>query len=361
LVISLIVAVFQKEQEKHINNCFAYIDQLDKHAPLLTVAETFKFSLMCKTAGKVYEREIRPGREDYDNVLEAARRADREDLILKLITHGLGLEGVVDTFVGNTNMRGVSGGQRRRVTVGEMLVGRASILCGDEISTGLDAESTYSMCDLLIRFGKASQCTRILSLLQPSPETVSLFDDVVVLAQGFCIFAGPVAAVEHYFAGIGFTCPSFMDTGDFLQMVSSGDSSVLFDPKKSKLTATPSASELAEMFRNSKFGNRLEESIRVPCKFQWMSARFDAEDDAIVLPIPAMVKQKYANTFLVSTWLIMHRFLLLWTRDKRVIIAGLAKNIIMGVSVGGCYLSTMDVISIQGALFQAGLFIILGT
>jgi ABC-type multidrug transport system ATPase subunit len=79
----------------------------------------------------------------------------------------LGLNEVKDTFVGDTNVRGVSGGQRRRVTVGEMLMNSSPVLCGDEISTGLDAASTYDMCEVLCHLGRLQKFTRIISLLQP--------------------------------------------------------------------------------------------------------------------------------------------------------------------------------------------------
>jgi hypothetical protein len=72
------------------------------------------------------------------------------------------------------------------------------------------------------------------------------------------------------------------------------------------------------------------------------------------------ITHKYANNFFKSTRLNLVRFFRLWQRDKRVVIASFAKNVIMGVSVGGCYWSTEDVVSIEGALFQAILFIVLG-
>lgn len=73
-----------------------------------------------------------------------------------------------------------------------------------------------------------------------------------------------------------------------------------------------------------------------------------------------MLKQKYANNVLRSTYLIFKRFMILWIRDKRVIYAGLAKNIIMGISVGGVFFNAAQPYSILGVFFQAGLFIMLG-
>lgn len=100
----------------HVENAFAYIDQLDKHAPRLTVTETFEFAYKCATGGKLLRERGKMGPE-----LEALnRKANKEHFATKVFLSALGLTEVKDTFVGDTNVRGVSGGQRRRVTVGEV-------------------------------------------------------------------------------------------------------------------------------------------------------------------------------------------------------------------------------------------------
>lgn len=100
-------------------NLVAFIRQNDFHAPRLTVAETLLFSGKCK-----------------DRALRENKKGTSLDGKVGLTLEGLGLSHVQDTFVGNEQIRGVSGGQRRRVTLGEMLVFDTPLLCCDEISTG---------------------------------------------------------------------------------------------------------------------------------------------------------------------------------------------------------------------------------
>jgi len=176
------------------------------------------------------------------------------------------------------------------------------------------------------------------------------------------LFTGPVRQVEGYFADVGYVCPRFMDTADFLQVVSTEEGSSLYKGEGS----APSPSDLASTFQRSQFGKRIEDNLKLPNEYIWKSVSehvSDLEDGSKVssLSFARDMKHKYANNFFYSSWLIFMRFVLLWTRDKRVIIASAVKNIIMGVSVGGCYMSTLNTISIEGALFQAGLFIILGS
>lgn len=120
----------------------------------------------------------------------------------------LGLSHVCDTFAGSSEVRGVSGGQRRRVTRGEMMSYAAPIMCGDEISTGLDAATTFDIVQNLSQFTRVAKMTRIVSLLQPSPETFCLFDEVIVLCEGYIIYAGPIEEAEDYFASIGYPMPT---------------------------------------------------------------------------------------------------------------------------------------------------------
>lgn len=81
-------------------------------------------------------------------------------------------------------VRGVSGGERKRVTSGEMLVGNQRVLCMDEISTGLDSAILYSIIRFLKQSVSALHSTTLISLLQPPPEVMGLFDDIIVLTEG---------------------------------------------------------------------------------------------------------------------------------------------------------------------------------
>lgn len=113
-----------------LQNIVSYVGQLDNHAAFLTVQETFDFAANCRF-GKATISKDDGGNEN--------------DLSENLTIDGLDLAVCRDTFVGDANNRGVSGGQRRRVTVGEMMVGQNPVACADEISTGLDAAITYDI------------------------------------------------------------------------------------------------------------------------------------------------------------------------------------------------------------------------
>lgn len=105
-----------------LQNIVGYVGQLDDHAPFLTVQETFDFAANCRLGMKNQEKH---SIKHYT----ASTRAPSLDMLSENLTvDGLDLAVCRDTYVGDANHRGVSGGQRRRVTVGEM--SEWSIACG---------------------------------------------------------------------------------------------------------------------------------------------------------------------------------------------------------------------------------------
>ena len=115
-----------------------YMDQIDRLHPYLTVFETCEFAWRCRTGG-TSRRKWYGKSPEIDERLE---KADKEMMEVHTVLEALGLSRVKDTFVGGQGkVRGVSGGEKKRVTVAEMLCVGVPIQCCDEISTGLDGRS----------------------------------------------------------------------------------------------------------------------------------------------------------------------------------------------------------------------------
>lgn len=90
----------------------------------------------------------------------------------------------------------------------------------DEINTGLDSATLHSVVQFLALMTRGLGLTTLVSLLQPSPEAVALFDDVIVMADGGAIvYHGPVDDAAAHFAALGFECPARKDVAAFLQEV----------------------------------------------------------------------------------------------------------------------------------------------
>ncbi|KAL3726504.1 hypothetical protein ACJRO7_031406 [Eucalyptus globulus] len=253
----------------------AYISQHDLHIGEMTVRETLAFSARCQGVGSRYDmlselsrREkaanIKPD-PDIDIFMKAAVTKGQEanvvtDYILKI----LGLEICADAMVGDEMLRGISGGQRKRVTTGEMLVGPAEVFLMDEISTGLDSSTTYQIVNSLKQFIHILDGTAVISLLQPAPETYDLFDDIILLSDGQIVYQGPRELVLDFFESMGFKCPTRKGVADFLQEVTSRKDQHQYWVRKDEPYTFVTVREFAEAFQSFHVGRKLGDELSTP-------------------------------------------------------------------------------------------------
>ena len=179
----------------------AYAPQSDAHEPLFTVRETLEFVHRGATQ--------RPSRGATPDVVAAYD--GKVDAVIDV----LGLKECEHTVVGNEMLRGISGGQRKRVTVGEAILSGSRVLALDEVTNGLDASTAQSLMEWLTAWAHGTGGTVVAALQAPTPEIVAAFDNVILLAAGEVLFHGPTGGLKPYLATIGFTQPERVDLADF--------------------------------------------------------------------------------------------------------------------------------------------------
>ncbi|KAH6801487.1 ABC-2 and Plant PDR ABC-type transporter family protein [Perilla frutescens var. hirtella] len=253
----------------------AYISQNDVHVGEMTVKETLDFSARCQGVGSRYEllaelarREREAGifpDAEVDLFMKAtAMEGVQNSLITDYTLRILGLDVCRDTIVGDEMIRGISGGQKKRVTTGEMIVGPTKTLFMDEISTGLDSSTTFQIVKCLQQIVHLTEATIFMSLLQPAPETFDLFDDVVLLSEGQIVYQGPREHVVEFFESCGFKCPERKGTADFLQEVTSRKDQEQYWADRTRPHKYIPVSEFAKRFKRFHVGLRLENELSVP-------------------------------------------------------------------------------------------------
>jgi len=187
-----------------LNKLAVYCNQTDAHLPTLTVRETLEFALN--------NAVVDPSSHYQDNVKLKELHRQKVDFILKL----LNLEEAQNTIVGDDLLRGISGGQKKRLTIGEMLITNARILALDEITNGLDSAVAYDINKSIREWAQLTQATVITALLQPTPETYELFDNVVLLMDGHVVYHGRREDVIPYIESLGAVVPDGVDHADFI-------------------------------------------------------------------------------------------------------------------------------------------------
>lgn len=332
------------ESATYWTSLVAFIDQIDRLHPYLTVKETLDFAWQCRNGGtheKPYFDMEDPG------VRKAVEKMDQEDWLVNAVMEGCGLTRVKDTFVGdNVSVRGVSGGEKKRVTVAEMFCVGAPVVCCDEISTGLDAATTYDIIKLLSSVGKANGTIRLVSLLQPPPETVALFDELILVDSGRVIYSGQLDQVVPHFESLGYFLPDSMDVADWLQSLPTKEGKSFLKDQNAKHL---SSEEFKEKFDSTESAKevRLSNDEAVPEK--------DGE------PLIEIASKHFQNSSYRSMKLLAAREMLLWWRDKYQIKARITQDLIMGIICGTVFWQQgWNPQSISGLLFQNLFFVALG-
>ncbi|KAH7080571.1 ABC-2 type transporter-domain-containing protein [Paraphoma chrysanthemicola] len=201
---------YQGIPAKDMNTAFRgeaiYTAEVDAHFPQLSVGDTLYFAALARAPRQI------PGGVGRTQYAEHLR-----DVIMTMF----GIGHTINTKVGNDFVRGVSGGERKRVTIAEAALSFAPLQCWDNSTRGLDSANAVEFCKTLRTqcdvFG-ASTCVAIYQAPQAAYE---VFDKVTVLYEGRQIFFGPAENARDYFERLGFECPASQTTPGFLTSMTS--------------------------------------------------------------------------------------------------------------------------------------------
>lgn len=194
----------QETMIKHFKGEVVYNQEVDKHFPHLQVGETLEFAAAVRTP--------------HNRVLGVSR--DRMIKYLTAVAMALfGLTHTKHTKVGDDFIRGVSGGERKRVSIAEMALARSPIACWDNSTRGLDSATAHQFIQALRTLTDVGGTCQSVSAYQASQAMYELFDKVIVLYEGRQIYFGSTRTAKSYFENMGWECPARQTTGDFLTSV----------------------------------------------------------------------------------------------------------------------------------------------
>jgi hypothetical protein len=171
---------------------------------------------------------------------------------------------------------------------------------------------------------------------------------VILLAEGYIIYAGPVDEVVEYFAALGYRQMNTIDVADFLQSVATPDGLMFFDAKDGEEHYC--ASKFAEAFRSSLRYKEILAQLSSPLSCNWNAKQTVSVEDEesprrseskeVHSTIPVEIKQHYKNSFWISVKLNLKRHLTLLKRDKEFLIGKTIENCGMGVGMALIFLQS---------------------
>ncbi|KAF7560227.1 hypothetical protein G7046_g3935 [Stylonectria norvegica] len=183
-----------------------YNAEVDTHLAHLTVGETLGFAASARSVRHV------PG---------GATRAQADTMMRDVFMAIFGISHTIDTRVGDDFVRGVSGGERKRVSIAEAALTGAKFQCWDNTTRGLDAGNAINFCANLRLQADLAGVAAAVAIYQAPQSAYDLFDRVTVLYEGRQIFFGRIKAAKKYFEDLGFECPDRQTTPDFLTSMTS--------------------------------------------------------------------------------------------------------------------------------------------
>ncbi|KAH6888187.1 ABC-2 type transporter-domain-containing protein [Thelonectria olida] len=170
--------------------------------PSLTVGQTMDFATRLKIPfhlpnGVTSHEELRKETRDF-------------------LLQSMGIEHTHDTKVGNAFVRGVSGGERKRVSIIETMTTRASVFCWDNSTRGLDASTALEWAKAIRAMTDVLGLASIVSLYQAGNGIYNLFDKVLVLDEGKQVYYGPMKEARPFMEQMGFICQHGANVADYL-------------------------------------------------------------------------------------------------------------------------------------------------
>lgn len=227
------------EVRKHYRSAVAYVPEDDVHFPTLNVRQTLEFALKSKTP---------------------KRFQDRIPKYLEIYGRVFGMTHTMNTLVGNEYIRGVSGGERKRISIIESLATDSSVTCWDNSTRGLDASSALDYVRSLRIMTDTCGKATLLTLYQASDAIYELVDKVLLIDEGRMLFQGPASEAQRYFEDLGYESAEMQTISDFLTSITVPERRRFRVGWEDRAPKGPI--ELENAFRRSAAFQKLETSVK---------------------------------------------------------------------------------------------------
>ncbi|XP_039135072.1 ABC transporter G family member 14-like isoform X2 [Dioscorea cayenensis subsp. rotundata] len=179
-----------------------FVLQDDVLYPHLTVSETLMYTALLRLPSSLTK----------DEKVQQAQRVMAE----------LGLGGVANTMIGGPLFRGVSGGEKKRVSIGQEMLLNPSLLLVDEPTSGLDSTTAQRIMSTLRRLAVEGGLTVVTTIHQPSSRLYHMFHKVVLISEGCPMYYGPASSALDYLSSIGYSSPIVANPADVLLDLANG-------------------------------------------------------------------------------------------------------------------------------------------
>ncbi|CAG8531383.1 9046_t:CDS:2 [Paraglomus occultum] len=220
------ITINGEKPTKNSKRFIAYCTQDDTFYPLLTVRESLTYTALLRLPRSMTKAEKL---QQVENVIQL-----------------LHLTKCADTIIGSDHIRGISGGERKRVSIAAELLTDPSVILLDEPTSGLDSSLAFELVKILKEFTVKRGKTIIMVIHQPSSQVFEMFDKLLLMSDGKMVYFGDRADVVPYFAGVGYKCRENFNPADhILELLNEKESKErLIDAYASRVSDDPTGKQI---------------------------------------------------------------------------------------------------------------------
>ncbi|WVW81393.1 hypothetical protein I302_103385 [Kwoniella bestiolae CBS 10118] len=317
----------------------------DIHDPNLLVGRTLDFALRMNTPSP---QARLPEKEGDDKPMTSQRYQDKtKKELLKIF----GLEHTHDTKVGDQYVRGVSGGEKKRVSIAEVLTTKASVQLWDNATRGLDADTALKFNKVIRTLTDTERNSSVVSLYQAGNGIYNLFDKVTVIAEGRVIYYGPREEARKYFEDLGFVHPDGGNTADFLTSVTATNERVIKEGHKGKAPTSPA--EFSQLYEKSDIAKSMRKELEDHLKSDEKSQQTRDTQDALQKEkhkLAPKQRSEKVDFFTQVRAALIRDYQMRWG-DQWTLWARQATTLIQALLVGSLFYAVSDT---TGGLFLRG-------
>jgi ABC-type multidrug transport system ATPase subunit len=213
-----------EKMHKYFRGEAIYTAEVDVHFPMMTVADTLAFAARARAPKNI------PG---------GLSRKEWAEHMRDVVMATFGISHTKNTKVGNDYVRGVSGGERKRVTIAEAALSGAPLQAWDNSTRGLDSANAIEFCKTVRISSELGGSAACVAIYQAPQAAYDVFDKALVLYEGRQIFFGPTTEARGYFERLGFHCADRATTADFLTSMTSPQERIVRSGFENRVPRTP--------------------------------------------------------------------------------------------------------------------------
>ncbi|KAJ9102841.1 hypothetical protein QFC19_004569 [Naganishia cerealis] len=341
--------ISMETMKKRYRGEVAFNAEEDVHMPTLSVEQTLRFAVSCR-APRANQRH------------ENQSRGQFIDSFMNVLGKVFGLERVFGTRVGNAQLRGVSGGEKKRVSISEVLASRALVTMWDSATRGLDSSSAVQYVKALRALTNLTKGSTLVTLYQASDSLWDLFDKVLLIDAGKLVYFGPTEdAIKYFEETVGFQRQPRQTATDYLN---SCTDPVARKPNKGFEGKVPSSpEEMAKRWNESEDKKRVDKELEEYKNWLGSNPRHKALEKSTDHERDGK-KRSAGSNYTISLWrqiaLLTRRQTQLILRDRPALAAKYGGAVFQALIAGSAFYNqpytTQSAFTFGGAAFLSILF-----